>query len=143
MLEENKSIIQKMVDVINRHDLVMLDEFIMPEAVYYRNEVPINGLDVLKQAMNEEIKAFPDLHVTIEDMLAEGNKVCIRLRETCTHTNDYQGISPTGKIFVMEAVPHYRIVDGKIVEGWSIFNPLNYFTQLGVIEYKGFPDEIK
>ena len=43
----------------------------------------------------------------------------------------------------MEAVPHYRIVDGKIVEGWSVWNPIPYLKPLGVIEYKGFPDEIK
>ena len=43
----------------------------------------------------------------------------------------------------MDAVPRYRIVDGKIVEGWSVWNPLNLFKQLGVIEYHGFPDEVK
>ena len=42
----------------------------------------------------------------------------------------------------MEAVPSYRIIDGKIVEGWSVWNPLDMFNKMGVTEYKGFPDEI-
>jgi hypothetical protein len=43
----------------------------------------------------------------------------------------------------MDAVPRYRIVDGKVAEGWSVWNPLDLFKQLGVREYKGFPAEIK
>ena len=82
-------------------------------------------------------------HRTIEEIIADEETVWIRVKVTGTHTGEYRGIAPTGKKFVMETVPHYRIVEGKIVEGWSVFNPLNYFIQLGVIEYKGFPDEIK
>ena len=84
-----------------------------------------------------------DWHETIEEIIADGDKVWIRVRITGTHTGEFRGIAPTGKKFVMLAVPSYRIVDGKIVEGWSVWNPLDFLKQLGVVEYKGFPDEIK
>jgi hypothetical protein len=74
---------------------------------------------------------------------ADEDTVWIPVKITGAHTGEYRRIAPTGKKYVMAAVPHYRIVSGKIVEGWSVFNPLDLFKQLGVIEYKGFPDEVK
>ena len=60
---------------------------------------------------------------------------------TGTHKSKYRGLVPTGKKFVMTAVPMYRVVEGKIIERWSVWDLLGLFKQLGVIEYKGFPDE--
>lgn len=84
---------------------------------------------------------FPDLHVTIEDIIAEGDKVWIRLTQTGTHTGKFRGLRPTGKKIKYTAVTIWRIVDGKVAEGWGIYDQLDYYKQLGVINYKGFPDE--
>ncbi|MCP8315945.1 MAG: ester cyclase, partial [archaeon] len=69
--------------------------------------------------------------------------VWIHLKGTATHTGEYRGLAPTGKKTTWEAVCIWRIVDGKIVEMWFVADELDFLKQLGVIEYKGFPDEVK
>ena len=140
LLEENKTIIRKMIEAINSQNLVTLDELIATDFIYHMPEQQIQGLDVMKQGVMEEIQSFPDLHVTIEDIMAEGDKVCVRLKETATHTGEYRGLAPTCKKLTYYIVAIWRIVEGKIVEGWGVYDQMNFFKQLGVIEYKGFPE---
>lgn len=141
-LEENKAIIRKMIEAVNKQNLALLDELIASDCVYHMNVQQIQGLKALKQVIEEEFKSFPDLHVTIEDIMAEGNKACVRLKETVTHTGEFRGLAPTGKKLTDTAVAIFRIVEGKIVEGWGVYDQMDFFKQLGVIEYKGFPDEV-
>ncbi|MGD2072806.1 MAG: ester cyclase [Candidatus Thorarchaeota archaeon] len=141
IMEENKEIGRKMMEAVNKQDLEALDDLIVPE--YVNPQLKIHRLEDLKQVLRRQYKGFPDVHRTLEDIIADEDGVWIRVKITATHTGEYRGIEPTGKKIVMDAVPRYRIVDGKIVEGWSVWNPLNLFKQLGVVEYKGFPDEIK
>lgn len=91
--------------------------------------------------MRLQYGGFPDILRTIEDIVAEGNKVWVRVKITGTHTGNYQGIAPTVKKFVMVAVPTYRQVECKIGEGWSVWDSLGLFKVLGVIKYEGFTDE--
>ena len=140
-LEENKAIVRKMIEAINKQNLASLDLLMATDFLYHMPMQQIQGLDVMKQGVEEEIHSFPDLHVRIEDMMAEGDKVCIRLKETVTHTGEFRGLAPTGKKLVYTAVAIFRIVEGKIVEGWGVYDQMDFFKQLGVIEYKGFPDE--
>ncbi|MHA1960597.1 MAG: ester cyclase [Candidatus Thorarchaeota archaeon] len=139
--EENKEIGRKLMEAVNKQDLELLDDLVVPE--YVNPQLKVRSLDDLKQILSRQYAGFPDVHRTIEDIIADEDTVWIRVRITGTHTGEYRGKAPTGKKYVMDAVPHYRIVDGKIVEGWSVFNPLDMFKQLDVVEYKGFPDEIK
>ena len=139
--EKNKEIGRKMMEAVNKQDMKLLDDLVVPE--YVNQPLKVQSREDLKQILRRQYKGFPDVHRTLEDIIADENTVWIRVKITGTHTGEYRGIAPTGKKFVMDAVPRYRIVDGKIVEGWSVWNPLNLFKQLGVIEYQGFPDEIK
>ncbi len=140
-IEENLNIGRKMMEAVNKQDLRLLDDLVVPE--YVNPQLQVRNRGDLKLILSMQYRGVPDVHRTIEDIIADEDSVWIRVKITGTHTGEYRGIAPTGKKFVMEAVPRYRIVDGKIVEGWSVWNPLDYFRQLGVIEYKGFPDEIK
>ena len=140
-LEENKAIICKMIEAINKQNLASLDELMAPDCVLHMHAQQIQGLEVNKQVIEDEIKAFPDLHVAIEDIIAEGDKVCVRLQETATHTGEYRGLAPTGNKLSYTVVAIWRIVDGKIVEGWIVYDQMDFLKQLGVIEWKGFPDE--
>jgi len=93
-------------------------------------------------------KAFPDFHETIEDIIAEGDKVWVLLTYTGTHTGEWLGLAPTGKKITCRAIDIYRIVNGKIVWGRRVPTPdLAFFKQLGVIEYtekgkKLFPKDV-
>ena len=138
---ENKEIGLKMMEAVNQKNMKLLDDLVAPE--YVNKQLKVRSREDLKKILRRQYKGFPDVHRTLEDIIADEDSVWIRVRITGTHTGEYRGIAPTGKKYVMDAVPHYLIVDGKIVEGWSVWNPLNLFMKLGVIEYKGFPDEVK
>ena len=140
-LEENKAIVRRVIGAVNTQNPASLDELVASDFVYHMPSQQIRGLDVMKQGVEEEIKGFPDLHLTIEDIIAEGDKVCVRLKETATHTGEFRGLAPTGKKITYTAVATWRIVDNKIVDGWGVYDQMDFFKQLGVIEYKGFPDE--
>ncbi|MFW9806822.1 MAG: ester cyclase [Candidatus Thorarchaeota archaeon] len=138
-LEYNKARIHELMDAVNNQDLAALDNLIVAE--YVNQQMRIGNIDEFKAVLREQYRGFPDIHRTIEDIVAEGDKVWLRVKITGTHTGEYRGVAPTGRRIVMPAVPVYRIVNGKVTEGWSIWNPLDLFKQLDVIEYKGFPDE--
>jgi hypothetical protein len=142
-LEANKAIVRRVIEAINTQNLSLLDEVIAPDCVYHVPMQQIQGLAVMKQGIEEEIHSFPDLHVNIEDIMAEGDKVCVRLKETVTHTREFRGLAPTGKKLTYSVVTIWRIVRGKVVEGWGVYDQMDFYKQLGVIEYTGFPDEFK
>jgi predicted ester cyclase len=87
-LEENKSVILRLVEVINNRNLSSLGELVSSDFVYHTFQ--IKGSEVMKKAIEEEIIGFPDFHVTIEDIAAEGDKVWFRVTETGTHKGEYR-----------------------------------------------------
>ena len=144
-LEENKAIVRRMIEAYNKHNLDWFDEFIAPDYFDHTNQV---GPEGLKQLFNMAFKAFPDWHETIEDIIAEGDKVWVRLTYTGTHTGEFFGLAPTGKKVTMTSVAIYRIVNGKLVEGRFIDNNLGMFKKIGAIEItekgkKLFPEDAK
>lgn len=140
-LEENKAIIRKVMETVNKRNLALLDELIAPD--YVDNTLQLKGLEGFKQSVTLLYKGFPDIHSTIEDIIAEGDKVWDRVTLTATRTGEYRGLAPTGKKITFRGVRIWRIVDGKVVERESFYDFLDFYKQLGVIEYKGFPDEVK
>jgi predicted ester cyclase len=99
-------------------------------------------MESLKKYVPKLPQDFPDLLETIEDIIAEGDEVWVRFKVTGTHTGVYRGLAPTDKKVTFRAVSIYRIVDGKVVEREAVYDLMDSYRQLGVIEYKGFPDEI-
>jgi len=142
-LEENKAIVRKMFEAINKQSLASLDKLMAPDFILHMRAKQAKGWKVSRQVVEDEIKAFPDLHVAIEDIIAEGDKVCVRLQETATHTGQYRGLAPTSNKLSYSVIAIWRVVKGKIVEGWIIYDQMDFLKQLGVIEWKGFPDEVK
>jgi hypothetical protein len=142
-LEGNKAVVRKMFEAINKQNLASLDELMAPDFVLHMHARQALGWEVNKKVVEDEIKSFPDLHVIIEDIIAEGDKVCVRLEETGTHKGEYRGLAPTGNKLSYTVVAIWRIVEGKIVEGWIAYDQMDFLKQLGVVEWKGFPDEVK
>ncbi len=141
-LEENKAIVHMMFEAINKQNLVLLDELMAPNFVLHMHAKQTRGWEVNRQVVEDEIKAFPDLHVVIEDIIAEGDKVCVHLKETGTHRGEYRGLAPTGNKFSYTVIAIWRIVEGKIAEGWIIYDQMDFLKQLGIIEWKGFPGKV-
>ena len=109
-LEENKALVRKGIEALNKRDLTVLDEFMTPDYIDHTNQ--LRGREDVKQLYMGTFKDFPDFHRTIEDIIAEGDKVWVRYKITAT--------DPTDKKMELAQVAIYRIVNGKIVEGWSV-----------------------
>ena len=132
-LEENKAIVRKVVEAANKRNLDLMDEIVAPDFVDHKHQ--LRGLEALKQLAAKIYKSFSDFHETIEDIIAEGDKVWVRIRTTGAHTGEFLGLAPTGKKFTETSVDMFRIVNGKLVEGWNVSDELDFLKQLGVIEY--------
>ena len=145
-LEENKAIVRRFIEAYNNRNLDVFDDLLAPDYFDHTSKV---GPEGLKQLMNMAFKAFPDFHETVEDIIAEGDKVWVLLTYTGTHTGEWLGLAPTGKKITCMAIDIYRIVNGKIAWGRRVPTPdLGFFKQLGVIEYtekgkKLFPEDVK
>jgi C-1 hydroxylase len=130
-LEENKAIVRKAIEAINKKDLSLLDDLVAPN---YFDHVAKQGQELIKQFIVMLYKGFPDYHATIEDIIAEGDKVWARVTYTGTHTGEYLGFPPSGKKISYNSVTIKRVVDGKMVEGWTVNDMLDFFKQIGMIE---------
>ncbi len=144
-LEENKAIVRRFIEAYNKRNLDLIDDFVAPDYVDHTNKVDREGL---KQLFAIGLKAFPDWHETIEDIIAEGDKVWVRIAYTGTHRGEFMGLDPTGKKITAMAVDIYRIVNGKLAEYWNVTDNVNILKQIGAIEYteKGknfFPEDVK
>ena len=129
-LEENKAVVRRFYEAANKHDVDLVAEFVAPDYVDYTNK--IEGVEGVKQFGNMLIKGFPDIHWTIEDIVAEEDKVWVRTTITGTHRGEYCGVPPTGKDITIRCVDILRIVDGKIVEAWAVDDLLDFYKKIGV-----------
>jgi len=109
-LEEIKALVRKGIEAMNKRDLTVLDEFMAPDYVDHTNQ--LRGREDVKQFYIGAFKDFPDLRRSIEDIIAEGDKVWVRFKITGTAT--------TGKKIELASVNIFRIVNGKVVEGWTV-----------------------
>ena len=80
------------------------------------------------------IRAFPDLHITVEDLIEEGDKVVSRNTVTGTHQGEYMGLPPTGKSITYNEIFIVRFVNGRIAETWGVVDVLSQMNQLGLIQ---------
>jgi steroid delta-isomerase-like uncharacterized protein len=129
----NKAIVRRYLEqVLNerRHDLV--EEF-LAENIELHGSGLAPGLDVVKQWLTMFAAAFPEGHTTIEDVIAEENKVVARTTFNGSHQAEMRGIPATGKTVSMAGVTIFRLDNGKIAEGWLANDNLSMMQQLGVI----------
>jgi steroid delta-isomerase-like uncharacterized protein len=132
--EENKSLIHRWVDVWNTQRLDDIDRFVTPGYVRHDPTVPeVHGPEGEKQLAGMYLAAFPDLRFTVEDLVAEGDKVVARYTVRGTHRGELMGIPPTGNQIAVEAMEIYRLEDGRIAEQWVVMDGLGMMQQLGVI----------
>src|SRR5215211_1350766 len=122
MTEENKAIARQLYEIISTGDFGRAEEIVDPEApdnelVSY--DSPAKLIETFRETFAEAREAFPDLHVTVEDLVAEGDRLTARITMRGTHQGAFQGLTPTGKRVEVRAIDMFRISDGKIVEHWG------------------------
>lgn len=134
MSERNKAIVRRSYDeVMNQGNLEVVDELVSADFVAHATSHDIRGPVEMKRYVQELRAAFPDLKITVEDQVAERDKVVSRWSATGTHSGPYQGIPATGKRGTMSGVDIDYVVDGKVVECWTLADNLSLLQQLGVI----------
>ena len=122
-------------DVINARNLDRAGEVIEPD---YVEHLPLppgfpTGLVGFKTFWSALIEAFPDLHLTVEDVLIDGDKGVCRITATGTHEGDFMGIPATHRRATWSEMHLGRVENGKLVEHWGVIDQLGMLQQLGVI----------
>ncbi len=118
--EENKAIVRRYVEAINGQDHDAYDALCTPEFAQQSKEL-----------VQWIYATFEGHHITITDMVAEGDKVWARLATRGGHSGEFEGIPPTGKQWTNTGVAFIRLVDGRIAEQDTLFDVLNHLKQVG------------
>ncbi|MCP2246583.1 ester cyclase [Lentzea aerocolonigenes] len=135
MTTTNKAAFSRFHDAVNSGDLdaisKAIDEVVAPDLVFHA-PVPsdLTGVQVLKQVWVTLLHAFPDIQVTTEDVVAEGDKVVYRNTVTGTHLGEYRGLPPTGRSVRYDEIFIIRFADGLIAEIWGVVDVFAQLRQL-------------
>jgi steroid delta-isomerase-like uncharacterized protein/deazaflavin-dependent oxidoreductase (nitroreductase family) len=131
--EDNKAHVRRFYQE-GVHNPALFDELLAPTYVLHLpGSPPIAGIEQAKQLMVAYTSGFPDLQLTTEDMVAEGDKVAIRNTWRGTHQGAFQGLPPTGKYVTFTGTDIFRFAGGKIAEQWADLDALGLMQQLGAI----------
>jgi steroid delta-isomerase-like uncharacterized protein len=134
----NKATFKRFHEAFNTGEVAhiskIIDETVEPD-VQFHAPIPLaaTGPQAIKQVVARLHQAFPDLHVALEDLIAEGDKVVGRQTVTGTHRGEYLGLPPTGKSVRYDEIFIFRFARGRIAEIWGVVDVLSQMTQLGMI----------
>jgi steroid delta-isomerase-like uncharacterized protein len=135
----NKATFRRFHDAVNSGDAELIaqtiDEVVEPD-VRIGTPLPIDatGAQALKQVWTTLLRAYPDLHVAVEDLIAEADKLVCRNVVTGTHQGEYLGLPPTGRSVTYNEIFIFRFEDGRIAETWGVVDVLAQLRQLGAID---------
>jgi steroid delta-isomerase-like uncharacterized protein len=137
-LTSNKATFSRLHEAVNSGDPELIaktiDEVAEPD-VLIRTPLPVEatGAQALKEVFARLHRAFPDLHIAVEDVIAEEDKVACRNTVTGTHRGEYMGLPPTGKSITYNEIFIARFAGGRIAETWGVADVFSQLRQLGVI----------
>jgi steroid delta-isomerase-like uncharacterized protein len=134
--EQNKATFQRYVEEVGNEGNLELADEIFDRYLAHQSDGSVleRGPEDVKRFMGEFRQAFPDFHSTIEDQIAEGDKVVTRWTMRGTHQGEFRGIAPTGKQITVTGIGIFRFSDeGKVIESWDNFDQLGMMRQLGVV----------
>lgn len=134
-LEQNKALVRRFVDQIfvqGRNDAV--DELLAGDFVPHTWGRMAGGRDGLKQAIERVSNGLADTSMTIEDVIAEGDRVAVRLTSHARQVGEFMGLPPSGREYTIGEIHVFRIRDGKVVEHWHEADFLGMMRQLGALQ---------
>ncbi len=142
-LEENKAVVRRAyLEAMNSRNLDIFDEVFSPEYIaHFPGQPSVQGVEPLKTVLQAFFEAFPDIVFSVDDQLAEGNKVATRWSAEGTQEGVWHGFPPrakgipaTGRHVEFGAIDVYVVEDGKIVEEWNTLEQLAVLEQIGVVD---------
>jgi len=132
--EENKALIRRYIEELDKGNTAIVDQLVAANCVvHYPGGLDVRGPEALKEHAAKFYTAFPDFLHTIEDIVAEEDKVVARFTNRGTHKGEFMGIAPTGKQVTFTAIGISRITEGKLVEAWVDYDALGLLQQLGAV----------
>lgn len=134
--EAHKRVVRRAFEEVwNERKLEAIDEIFAPDFLFHSpaEPEPIRGLEAYRRYVARIRGGFPDVRVRVEEMIAEGAFVAIRVSMEMTHTAPYQGIPPSGKHLRATQLFLDRMADGKIAESWQEIDALGILRELGVV----------
>ena len=132
MSEENKAIARRAWELVDNPDII--DEVYAPDVVWHEPDGEVRGIEEAKQFISMYKTAFPDMKATVEDVIAEGDKVVTRVTIRGTHQGEVDEFGlPTGRQVEVKGITISRFEGGKIVEDWDSYDNLSIMQQLGLV----------
>ncbi|MFI7132017.1 ester cyclase [Nonomuraea sp. NPDC050153] len=135
----NKETYHRFHEAVNSGDLEVIskaiDEFIHPDGRFHAAEwADVTAVQAQKRVWEILLRAFPDIHVTLEDLVAEGDKIVARQTVTGTNSGEYRGMPPTGRSVTYNEIFIARFADGQIIDVWGVVDVYSQLRQLGLIQ---------
>ncbi|HTK93318.1 MAG TPA: ester cyclase [Verrucomicrobiae bacterium] len=129
--EQNKAMVRRFFEEVWNHgEDDVVDEIFAPTILF-------NGQSITREALKRGLAgrraAFSDIHVTVEDQVAEGEKVSTRRTWRATHRGPYRGVAPTGKQITWTQISVVRFSHGRVVEDWAVADEVGILQQLGAL----------
>jgi len=129
---QNKAVARRYVAAHAGNERAVLEELLPPDITVYSAGSPMNR-DGLLQSIGMFSAVASDRELAVEDQIAEGDKVLTRCTWRGIHSGSFQGMPPTGRQIAVSAFFMQRILDGRIVEQWFLFDQLSFMRQLGLV----------
>src|SRR5829696_8998648 len=137
MSQENKALTRRSWEIVAKGSLETLDDALQEvyahTIVMHEPDENVRGIEGLKQFVSMIRSAIPDLRITLEDDIAEGDKVVSRWRAQGTHQGELMGRAPTSNELMITGITIHRIEEGKIVEEWENWDALGLMQQIGAV----------
>jgi predicted ester cyclase len=134
MIDDNLAFVRNMEeDFFNRRDVTAVDRYVSPAyTLRTAEEGSPSGREAIKAYIAAYLDGFPDLHISIDQLLAVGDKVVGVFTFTGTHTGPLFGVAPTGRTISVRQIAIYRMESGQVVDEWEISDQLGLMQQIGV-----------
>jgi steroid delta-isomerase-like uncharacterized protein len=142
MASENKALVRRLYEEVwNKRRVELVDDLMSPSHAMHDNHLPDSGIgpEAYKRNVARYVTGFPDLRFTVEDLVAENDKVAVCWTISGTHKGEFRGISPTGKKISVDGITIHHIADGKIMDSYASADYLGLMQQLGVASAFGPP----
>ncbi|HEX7101076.1 MAG TPA: ester cyclase [Nitrolancea sp.] len=140
LVEQNKAVVRETAErLFNQGDLSAVDELIAVDAVDHCEPEGTDCRQHFLQVVTMLRGAFPDLHMKIVSMVAEGDQVAVHLRMSGTHQGPFMGIAPSGNRFSTDQMRIMRFRDGQMTDSWSVIDHLGWRQQLGAAPVQARP----
>lgn len=133
MSEQNKAVVRRVIEeIVNQGNFSLISELVSPQYAYFEPTVgSVQGREGYNKLVGMYRTAFPDVKMTIDEQIAEGEKVVTRWSAEGTHRGELMGVAPTGKRVRVQGVVISRVKDGQIVEDFENYDVHGMMRQLG------------